>query len=59
MGYNAQILADVENGQEVVELLKDSKADAVLTDIRMPDMDGLELCRYIHENQFFRHNGYN
>ena len=45
-----QVVADVENGKEVIELMKTSSVDVVLTDIRMPNIDGLELCRYINEN---------
>lgn len=37
------------NGRKAIELLQDEKFDAVITDIRMPDMDGLELARHINE----------
>lgn len=33
------------NGQEAIELLKNEEVDAIITDINMPIMDGLELSR--------------
>ncbi|MFN1222444.1 response regulator, partial [Enterococcus faecium] len=32
-----------------LELIRSHEPDIVLTDIRMPKMDGLELCRSIYE----------
>ena len=34
-----------EDAEEALEILKDFRADAVITDIRMPETDGLELIR--------------
>ncbi|MDD9269466.1 response regulator [Paenibacillus sp. GCM10023248] len=39
-----------ENGEAALELIRVSEPDLVLTDVRMPKMDGLELCRIIHED---------
>ncbi|MBB6729446.1 response regulator transcription factor [Cohnella zeiphila] len=38
-----------ENGLAALELIRQSAPDVVLTDIRMPKMDGLELCQALQE----------
>ncbi|HEX7057943.1 MAG TPA: response regulator [Bacilli bacterium] len=38
-----------ENGKEALEQLERIRPDFLLTDIRMPVMDGLELCRIVSE----------
>ncbi len=39
------------DGLEALALLKENRYDLVITDIKMPGMDGLELANYIHANQ--------
>ena len=34
-----------ENGREAMTLLKESPADLIVSDVRMPDMNGIELLR--------------
>jgi signal transduction histidine kinase len=36
-----------ENGEAGLRLFREQKPDIVLTDIKMPDMDGIELLQYI------------
>ena len=38
------------DGLEAVELLKKQSFDLVITDIKMPEMDGLNLAKYIYES---------
>lgn len=38
------------NGEEALEILKRQEIDLVLTDVMMPVMDGLQLCRSIKQN---------
>ena len=40
-----KIIATVSNGQEVLDLLIENKADVVVTDINMPIMDGIKLTK--------------
>ena len=37
-----------ENGEDLLEALNDSKPEIIISDIRMPGMDGLELLQRIH-----------
>lgn len=42
--------ATAADGMEAVERMAHERFDAIITDIRMPGMDGLELARYIRRN---------
>jgi len=39
-----------ENGQKALDILEDKNIDLVLTDLRMPDMDGLVLTSEMHSS---------
>ncbi len=41
-GHNVRA---AENGREAIDLLKDMPADLIVSDVRMPDMNGIELLR--------------
>jgi len=48
----AEIIMLAENGAEVVDKLAECDVDLIISDIRMPIMDGLELLRYVRANGF-------
>ena len=41
------VVGEAQNGREALDLLQSAPADLVLTDIHMPDMDGIELARHL------------
>ncbi|MDP8222605.1 MAG: sigma-54 dependent transcriptional regulator [Candidatus Lernaella stagnicola] len=46
LGYS---VTGVDNGALAADAMKDRPFDVVLTDVRMPEMDGIELLRFIKE----------
>lgn len=45
-----QVSGIAEDGMEAMELIKKQHFDLVITDIRMPEVDGLSLAKYICDN---------
>ena len=46
-----KVVGAAANGKEAVELCRKCRPDVVLMDVNMPEMDGIEAVRLIHENQ--------
>lgn len=44
VGYDIRMALD---GERALEMLKEEKADIVITDLVMPNMDGVEVCKRI------------
>jgi YesN/AraC family two-component response regulator len=44
-----QVVGTAGNGYEAIRMLEEQSIDLVITDIRMPDMDGLQLLQYVYE----------
>lgn len=50
--FSLGLISEAVDGFEALELLEQNDYDIVITDIRMPRMDGLMLCRSIREKGF-------
>jgi len=49
MGF--RVVGSAENGEEALEIAEQLRPDVVMTDIKMPFMDGLTFCRRLKESQ--------
>lgn len=43
-------VSKAQNGEEALSIIKDKEIDLILTDVMMPVMDGLQLCKQIKQN---------
>ena len=43
-------LLEAENGQKALYILKDQEVDLIITDVMMPVMDGVKLCKLVKQN---------
>lgn len=48
MGF--EVVAQAEDGEDAVRQMETVRPDVVLSDIRMPKMDGVELMQYIYQH---------
>lgn len=42
-----EVIGEAQSGRELLDLLSESPADVVLLDIRMPEMDGIEVAQHL------------
>jgi two component transcriptional regulator, AraC family len=47
-----KVIGEAKNGKEGLELFFKYRPDLIITDIRMPEMDGLEMLKALHEKGF-------
>jgi two-component system response regulator YesN len=46
-----RVIGEADNGEDALEIVRRDRPDLVITDIRMPVMDGLELIRLVREDE--------
>lgn len=47
--FPLQLVGEAGNGRDALEMLAETPAEVVLVDIRMPQMDGIELARHLNK----------
>ena len=45
-----QVIGQASNGQEALEIIKENPPDIIISDIVMPQIDGIELTKFIQAN---------
>ncbi len=48
--HGFKVCAEAANGHDAIKKIKEAEIDLVITDIKMPGMDGLELVNYVKGN---------
>lgn len=48
--YEMQVVAVFESGNEVIEYIEENMVDAIITDISMPEITGVDIAKYVYEN---------
>lgn len=48
--YGFEVAGQAKDGKKAIELIEQVNPDIVITDIKMPNMDGIELIAYLREN---------
>lgn len=48
--YGYEVVDEAENGFKAIEKIKEKEIDLIITDIKMPHMDGLDLIEYVYKN---------
>lgn len=53
-GFRMDHCYEAGNGKQALEVLSDEWVDVILSDIHMPEMNGLELLQEIHRHEVFK-----
>lgn len=53
-GYVDFTIEEAQDGQEVYALMTEEKPDLLITDLNMPEMDGMELLNLVNKSEELR-----
>jgi len=48
--FDGELIAEVNNGREALDCIRKNQIDLVITDIQMPDVNGLELIKILSDD---------
>ncbi len=54
LGQEGYEIVEAEDGKDALGKLNSTKVDMLITDLNMPNMDGIELIRKARENQQYK-----
>lgn len=46
---DCNLIAVLEDGQELIRYIEKESPDIIITDIQMPEVNGIEVCKYLYE----------
>lgn len=46
--FSCRVIATANNGQDALQKIEALQPDILITDVKMPVMDGIELCKQVH-----------
>ena len=47
-----EVTETLEDGKDAIAYLSAHRADLIISDIKMSDIDGIELCKYMKQNKW-------
>ena len=50
--HGCEVIGEASNGNEAMDIIKNKSVDLVITDIKMPEMNGLELIKSAKDNGY-------
>lgn len=53
--FDGELIGTASNGKEALDMITANKPDVIISDIKMPIMDGLELAKQVDERMFDIH----
>ncbi|HOK06722.1 MAG TPA: response regulator [Syntrophales bacterium] len=53
-GFDVDVCYEAQNGREALAVLAESWVDVIITDLNMPEMDGIEMIKTLQADDLYR-----